>query len=69
MECISCNNQYVGNTSFNIILNNHQQDLKIVDAIITCKNFQQESHNFDKHAKFTVIDKLTNTSKCKESLT
>ena len=33
------------------------------------KYFQQESNRFNKHAKFTIIDKLTNTSKCKETLT
>ena len=36
---------------------------------MACKNFQQESHIFNKHAKFTVIDQLTNTSKSKETLT
>ena len=71
MECILCNKQYVGKTetSFNIRLNNHGKDVKKVDAIITCKHFQQESHSFNKHAKFTIIDQLTNTSKSKETLT
>ena len=71
MECILCNKQYVGKaeTSFNIRLNNHQKDVKKVDTIMTCKHFQQESHNFNKHAKFTIIDQLTNTSKSKETLT
>ena len=70
MKCILCNKQYVGKpeTSFNIRPNNHRKDVKKVDAIMACKHFQQESHNFNKHAKFTIIDKLTNTSKSKETL-
>ena len=27
-----------------------------VDAVMACKHFQQESHNFNKHAKSTIID-------------
>ena len=36
---------------------------------MACKHFQQESHNFNKQTKFTIIDKLTNISKSKETLT
>ena len=36
---------------------------------MACKHFQQENHDFNKHAKFTIIDQLTNTSKSKETLT
>ena len=43
--------------------------MKKIDAVIACKHFQQESHNFNKHAKFTIIDQLTNTSKPIETLT
>ena len=70
MECILCNKQYVGKaeTSFNIRLNNHRKDMKNIDANMACKHFQQENHNFNKHAKFTIIDQLTNTSKFKETL-
>ena len=70
MECILCNKQYLGKaeTSFNIRVNNHRKDVKKFDAI-ACKHFQHESHNFNKHAKFTIIDQLMNTSKSKESLT
>ena len=52
-----------------IRLNNHRQDVKKVDAIIACKHFQQESNNLNKHAKFTFINQLTNTSKSKETFT
>ena len=33
------------------------------------KHVKQESHNFNKHAKYTIINQLTNTSKSKETLT
>ena len=33
------------------------------------KHFQQGSHNFNNHAKFTIIVQLTKTSKSKETLT
>ena len=33
---------------------------------MTCKHLQQESHNFNKHAKFTITGQLTNTCKFKE---
>ena len=71
MECILCNKQYLGKaaTTFNIRLNNHRKDGKNVDAIMPSKHFQQESHNFNKHAKFTIIDQLKNISKSKETLT
>ena len=71
MECILCNKQYVrkAETKFNKRLNNHRKDVKKVDPIMACKHFQQESHNFHKHAKFHIIDHLMNTSKSKETLT
>ena len=31
-------------------------------------HFQQQSHNFNSHAKFIIIDKLVNTSSSKEIL-
>ena len=43
--------------------------MKKLDAVMVSKHFQQESHNVNKHAKFTIIDQLTNTSKSKETLT
>ena len=71
MEFILCNKQYVGKaeTSFNTRMNDSPKDVKKVDAIMTFKNFQQKSHNFNKHAEFTIIDQLTNTFKSKETLT
>ena len=70
MKCFLCNKQHAGKeeTSFNIRLNNHRIDVKKVDAIMACKYCQQESLNFNKYAKFTIIDQLTNTSQSKETL-
>ena len=42
--------------------------MKKVDTVMACKHFQQESHNFNKHAKFTIIYQLTKTPKSKETL-
>ena len=58
MECILCNKQLVGKveTSFDIRLLNHQNDVEKVDAIMVCRHIQQESHSFSRHAKFTIID-------------
>ena len=55
-----CNKQYVGKaeTGFNIRLNNNRKDTKNPNAILACKHFQQQGHNFNSHAKFINIDKL-----------
>ena len=52
-----------------IRLKNHRKDMKKVDAITACLHFQEESHNFNKCVKRTIIDQLKNTSKSKETLT
>ena len=36
---------------------------------MTCKHFQQESHIFNKRAKYAIINQLINTSKSKETFT
>ena len=70
MECTLCKKQYVGmpETGFNIKLNNHRTDVKKPDAILVCRHFQEKNHVSEKHAKFIIIDKLTNTSKSKDML-
>ena len=69
LECISYNKKYVhkAETSFNVTLNNHRQDLKKANAVMACKHFQQTSHNFNKHAKFTIIYQKTNPKKLSSS--
>ena len=70
MECTLCNKQYVGKaeTSFNIRLNNHRKNVNKPNGIVACKHFQQRDHNFNKHAKFIIIDQLKNLQKPKEIL-
>ena len=57
-----CKKQYIGKseTSFNIRLNNHRKNMKKPDAILACKHFQEQNYVFNKHAKFIIIDKITN---------
>ena len=50
-------------TPFNIRLNNHRKDgngnnPKAIPASI---HFEQPGHNFNKHAKFTLIEQINNT--------
>ena len=56
MECMLCNKQYVGKaeTAFNIRLDNHRKDTKDPNAILACRHFQQQGHNFNCRAKFIV---------------
>ena len=70
MECIICNLQYVGknDTPFNIRLNNHRKDVKDPKAILADKHFQKNSHRFNEHAWFMIIDRLANTNLDKEIL-
>ena len=70
MECTLCEKQYVGKseTSFDIRLNNRCKDVKKPDAILACRRFQEKKHVFNKHAKFIIVDKLTNTTKSKDIL-
>ena len=62
MECILCKMEYVGKAeiAFNLRLNNHRKDTKNPNSILAWKHFQEKGHNFNKHAKFMIIDKLVN---------
>ena len=62
MECTFCKIQYVGKaeTPFNIRLNNHSKNTnnnnpKAITASIYIK---QNGHNFNKHAKSTLIEQI-----------
>ena len=70
MESILCKMQYVGKaeTAFNVRLHNHRKDTKKPNSILACKHFQEQGHNFNKHAKFIIIDKLVNLHVSKEAL-
>ena len=65
MECSLCQIQYVGKaeTSFNIRLNNHRKDAngKNLKAVSASIHFKQPGHNFNKHAKSTLIEQTKNT--------
>ena len=65
LECNICNIQYVGKseTTFNIHLNNHRKDVKDSSALPVDKHFTLPGHDFNKNAKLTLIEKLTNTNK------
>ena len=62
--------QYVGKseTTFNLRLNNHRKDTKKPNSILACEHFQAKGHQFNKHAKFIIIDKLINLQGSKEAL-
>ena len=65
MECILCKIQYDGKseTPFNLRLNNHSKNVSNPKAIPAFNHFKIHGHNFKKHAKFTLIEKLTEISK------
>ena len=61
--------QYVGKaeTTFNIRLNNHKNDVKNPHLKkLVYKHFKEKNHNFKKHAKTIIIDKLPNTKHLKK---
>ena len=70
MECTICNPQYIGKNDapFNIRFNYHRKDVKDPKEILPDKQFQNSGHRFNKHARFTIIDRLTNTNLLKEIL-
>ena len=64
MERIICKIQYVvkSETPFNLRLNNHRKYVNNPKAIPACNHFKMHGHNFMKHAKFTLIEQLTEIS-------
>ena len=54
-----CQLQYVGKseTPFNIRLNNHWKDAKSQASILE-RNFNEQIHNFQQHAEFTLIEQI-----------
>ena len=70
MECILCKMQYVRKTetAFNLTLNDHRKDTKKPNSILASKHFQHKGHNFNKHGKFIITDKLINLHNSKEAL-
>ena len=62
--------QYVtkAETAFNLRTNNHSKDTKKSNSILAGKNFPEKGYNFNKHAKFIIIEKLVNLHGFKEAL-
>ena len=62
--------QYVGKAdiAFNKRLNNHSKDIEKPNSILAGKHIQKKVYNFNKHAKFIIIDKLVNLQGSKEAL-
>ena len=62
MECALCKIQYVGKaeTAFNIRLNNHRKDVNNPKSIPANFHFRKPGHSFNLHAKFTLIEQLSN---------
>ena len=70
LQCKICSIQYIGKseTPFNIRLNNHRKDSKKKDSIVACTHFQKENHQFQRDAKFTIIEKVTKNCTTSEEL-
>ena len=71
MECTLCKRQYTdkSETAFNIKLNNHRNDVHKTNTPEVDQHFRLPGHNFNRHAKFTLIEQLNNTEIDKELLT
>ena len=67
--CKKCFIQYVGKTEwpFNQRLNKHRFDVAVPDAPQVDQHFNQTGHDFDRDAKFTLIEKLNNLDGDKET--
>ena len=64
MHCTKCNIQYVGKSepTFEIRLNNHRTDAYNPNAnktiIPACKHFHADDHDFNRDAKFTIVETI-----------
>ena len=54
--------------SFNIRLNNHRKDSQNKIPILACKYFQSSNQNFQRDAKFTLIEQFPKTFRTTEQL-
>ena len=64
LGCILCKIQYIGKSKipFNLRLTNHRKDVINQQAIPACHHFKIHDHIVMKHAKFTLIEQLTEIS-------
>ena len=67
MECRKCHIQYVGKTEtpFNQRLNNHRNNAyrPRLETIPACRHFYGNNHDFNKDAKFTIIEQIHDSTK------
>ena len=70
MKCTLCKFKYVGKSeiSFNLGLNNNRSDIFDRNTIPACRHFVQDKYRFNRHAKFTLIESITNTNKPRKAL-
>ena len=68
--CTLCKFKYVGKSeiSFNLGLNNNRSDIFDRNTIPACRHFVQDKYRFNRHAKFTLIESITNTNKPRKAL-
>ena len=62
MECALCKVQYVGKveTALDIRLNNHRKDVSNPELIPVDLHLRKPGHSFNLHAKFTLMEQLSN---------
>ena len=70
MECKKCKIQYIGKseTTFNLRLNNHRSDAYNPNShtIPACKHFSDNTHDFNRDARFTIIEQIKDATKTSE---
>ena len=62
LECIKCDDKgYVGKSEMetNLRMNGHRSDARRTDKLAVDTHFLQPDHNFERDAKFTIIEKIT----------
>ena len=71
MKCTLCKRQYIGKseTAFNIRLNNHRKDVYKTNTPKADQHFKLPGHNFNRHAKFKLIEQINSTELDKALLT
>ena len=68
LQCRICQLQCVGKseTPFNIRL---RKDAKSQASILACINFNEQNHNFQQHAEFTLIEQIKKQTTTEETRT
>ena len=64
MECRICRIQYIGKSEakFNNRLNNYRQEVNRYNTPQADHHFKLPNHNFNQHARFTLIEELDNVN-------